>query len=170
MKIKTTLFGETEYTAESGGDYDLQKIVLNGVASTCSIFIFEGLNEEQLIKVVNLLNNIEKLDNIAKKRLLESHSDNNYGVRYFVDEHYHEYGEETKLEIFSKLNITKQDNIKFLENMELGHIHVYEELTRGLCITLDYNLIWEEDTPFTDQILAVSFNADMHFLSIAHES
>lgn len=170
MKIKTILFGETEYTIDSGGEYDLQNIVLNDITSTCGVFISEGLDREKLLKAVNLLDEIEKLDNLSRKKLLESYSKNNYGVRDFVEEHYNEYHEETKLEIFSKLNITEQDNIKFLKNMELGHIFVYEEATRGMCATLDYNLIWEEGSTFTDQILAVSFNSDMQFLSIAHES
>ena len=52
----------------------------------------------------------------------------------------------------------------------MGGVVVYEDAIKGICITLDYNLIWDAGLPFTDQILAASFNKDGTFLSIAHES
>ena len=171
MKIQTTLFGIASYSIENGADFEAQEIKLKGVNEKCYIDIFEGLDTSKLKKAIILLDNLEELDSIARKELLKAYDDDNGIVCDFINEHFNDYGDEISQEIFKKLNIDKQNDKKFLDNIELGAICAYEEATRGICITLDYNLLWEDiGSPFTDQILAVSFNADMQFLGIAHES
>jgi len=169
-RINTKLFGEAEYTKDAGVDFDTKTIVLNNISSTCSVMIFEGLSEADLDKAIKLLDNLEKLDALAKIEILSSNKNSNSITSEFANDHFSDYDEDIKNEIFKKLDINKQDNKIFLENMEVGGVVVYEDVTKGICITLDYNLIWEDEVPFTGQILAIRFNADSKFLSIAYES
>ena len=170
MQINTKHFGSTIYTKEAGADFDKKQITLNQVTSIGSATIHKGLDNQQVEKALKLLDALETLDDIARNEIIKAYNKNDRLVCEFVNEHYNDYGEETTQEIFKKLKINKQNNLLFLENLELGFIISYEEKTRGICATLDYNLIWSEGFTFTDQILAVSFNSEMECLSIAHES
>lgn len=170
MQIKTTYFGSTVYTKENGADFDERELKLNQIVSKCSAMIFEGLDKIKLDKALTLLNNLEVLDQIARKEIMTAYNAGEPAICDFVNEHFNEYGEETTQKIFDKLGINKQKDVTFLENLELGLVVAYEEMSRGICATLDYNLIWINGSTFTDQILAVSFNDKMRFLSIAHES
>ena len=169
-KITTKLFGTSDYKKDDGVDFDHQKIFLNNVASVCTVMIFEGLDEKGLSKAIELLDKLEAFDAQARKEILSQSEDGGSTVSDFVNEHFNDYGDDVEAEIFEKLKINSQNNKAFLEGMELGGVVVYEDAIKGICITLDYNLIWDAGIPFTDQILAVNFNADGKLLSIEHES
>ena len=169
-EIRTKLFGTSVYTKEDGVDFDDQELVMNNITSLCTAMIFEDLDETGLSEAVQLLDNLEAFDAQARKEILSQSEDSGSTVSDFVNEHFNDYGDEIEAEIFEKLKINSQNNKAFLEGMELGGVVVYYDAIKGICITLDYNLIWEAGSPFTDQILAASFNKDGKFLSIAHES
>lgn len=168
--ITTRYFGETTYTEDYGADFDKTEIYLNNKTSLCDVSIFENLNEAKLAKGIMLLDSLEELDAKARKEMLADYQSDTSIVYDFIDEHFNEYGDEIRDQIFAKLNISTQDNDKFLENLELGSITLYDDANKGVCITLDYNLIWDEMFTFTDQILAVNFNAEKQCVGIAHES
>jgi len=132
--------------------------------------IFEDLDEPKLQTALKLLDNLEALDKIARREMHSSYNNGDSLIGDFINEHFNDYGEEITNEIFEKLNINKQNNQLFLENIELGLVVVYEDAIRGVSAVLDYNLIWIDESPFTDQLLVVTFNDKMEFQGISHES
>ena len=168
--IKTKLFGDAEYIKDDGVDFDDKTISLNNRKSTFTVMIFEGLNETELDKGIKLLDNLEELDSLARKEIIALNEDSNSIVSEFANDHFNEYGEDIQNAIFEKLNINTQYNKAFLENMEIGLVVVYEDASKGVCATIDYNLIWKDGDSFTDQVLAISFNENSQLISIAYES
>lgn len=170
MQLTTQYFGTTEYTEADGADFDAKEITLNNTQSVCTVMIFEGLSELELTQAVTLLDHIEELDNRAKSAIKKAYENNDKIVHDFINEHFQEY-EEFSQQLLKELNIQQQDNDVFLANLKLGSIAIHNETDNNtLTATLDYNVIWEDGIPFTDQILAVRFNQQMTLLSIDHES
>ena len=172
MKIQTKLFGTASYSIEDGATFETTKeLQLKGFYKNCYIDIFEGLDAPKLEKAIMLLDNLEELDRVARDELSKAYDNDNKLVCDFINEHFNDYGDEVAQEIFEKLAINKQDDKKFLDNMEIGTIVAYEEASLGICIAIDYNLIWlGAGDSFTDQLLVITFNSDMKFLAISHES
>lgn len=167
--IHTKWFGSAEYTPDCDTDFELADITLNGISSRCEVSLYEGLNEQELLASMALLDNLESLDQRAKEQMLTLNKRSDATVRPFVDGHFQEYGDDVRQQVLDKLNMTEQDNEAFIKNMALGGVFAFKE-SGGAYITLDYNLIWDGRISFTDQILAVRFNLDGELLSISHDS
>ena len=171
MEITTKIFGKAIYSQDEGLDFDEKYISLNGRTNLCSGCIFEGLNKEQITKTQYILNELELLDKKAHELFLKFYEEGDDILCPFIDEHFNEYGDEIKEKIFKKLQISNQDDIAFLNNLEFGSFHISEdEGIKGVLITMDYNLIWQDGITFTDQILAINFNENLEYISHSHDS
>lgn len=189
MEIKTQLFGTATYDEDDGADFEAREIVLNNTRSMCSVMIFEDLSTPAIKRAVELLDTIETLDQAAKAAILQAYDAKDDIVVGFI--HYHfdsemgldENDEEYVERVYKKLGINQPDDLAFIKHLELGSITIYTDYedededdendtteSNALNIVLDYNVIWEDEISFTDQVLAVTFDANKELLSINHES
>jgi len=170
-KFSTVFFGEVEYSSEDGVDFDEVTLQLNGKETHLRGLIFEDLTKGQIEKAVVLLDSLEELDAKARTvwlKLLEEHDEEVVG---FIDVHYNEYGEEVKSMVQEKLQGKEQDNLAFMENLELGSFHITEgDDEESIEIVMDYSLIWENGCSFTDQILAMHFTDKLEYVLHTHDS
>jgi len=167
----TKLFGEAEYSSEDGVDFDEITLQLNGRETHLSGIIFEDLTEVQIEKAVVLVDSLEELDAKARLKWLELLREEDEEVCGFIDVHYNEYGEEIKSKVLDKLQVKEQNDVLFIRNLELGSFHIIEgEDEDSVEIVMDYSLIWEEGSSFTDQILAMHFTDKLEYAMHTHDS
>ena len=169
MMLNTIYFGDSVYTKE-GAFFKPTEVILNNVVSIVSLNISGGLNDKECVLVLSLVDDLKLLDQAAKREIRLSYENKNSIVASFIHEHFKDYTEEITQQIFDHLGIKKQDDLVFIDRLKLGSVSIYNDKNTGLCITLDYNILWDEGIPFTDQILAVRFDSEKRFLSVAHES
>jgi len=167
----TKLFGEAEYSSEDGVDFDEITLQLNGRETHLSGIIFEDLTEVQIEKAVALIDSIEELDAKARKKWLELLEEEDEDVYSFINIHFNEYGEEIKSKVLDKLKIKEQDNVAFIENLELGSFQISEgEDEESVEIVMDYSLIWEDGDSFIDEVLAMHFTDKLEYEMHTHDT
>jgi len=122
-------------------------------------------------KAAVLLDSLEALDKKARTIWLKLLEEQDSEVLGFIDVHYNEYGEEVKSMVQEKIQIKEQDNLAFMENLELGSFHITEgDDEESIEIVMDYSLIWENGCSFTDQILAMHFTDKLEYVLHTHDS
>ena len=169
-KINTVFFGETEYSSEDGVDFDEVTLQLNGRETHLRGMIFEDLTKVQIEKAVVLLDSLEELDAKARTIWLKLLEEQDSEVLGFIDVHYNEYGEEVKSMVQEKLQTKEQDNLTFIENLELGSFYIMKRDSKSVEIVMDYSLIWEDGCSFTDQVLAMHFTDKLEYVLHTHDS
>ena len=170
-EIEIKLFGKQNYSYADGLDLDAIRVEFNGRATQLRGTIFDGLNRLQIQKAVTLLENLEMLDAKARKKWIKLLEEEDEEVCGYIDTHYDEYGDEVRDLVLQKLKVEKRDNRAFIENLELGSFHITEgEEEDGVEIVMDYALIWENGSSFTDQILAMNFNDELAYEMHTHDS
>jgi len=170
-KFRTVFFGEVEYSSEDGVHFDEVTLQLNGRETHLRGMIFEDLTKVQIEKAVVLLDSLEELDKKARTIWLKLLEEQDSEVLGFIDVHYNEYGEEVKSMVQEKLQTKVQDNLAFMENLELGSFHITEgDDEESIEIVMDYSLIWENGCSFTDQVLAMHFTDKLEYVLHTHDS
>ncbi|HIP30194.1 MAG TPA: DUF2004 domain-containing protein [Sulfurospirillum arcachonense] len=170
VDIETKIFGKQTYSSQDGLDFDNTKMILNGKENSFRGSIFDDLNSIQIEKAVVLLDSIEEIDAKARVKWLELLAEKDEEVCYFINVHHDEYGEEVKSQVLAKLQVEKQDNRAFIENLEFGSFHVTEgDEEDSVEIVMDYSLIWDGNTSFTDQILAMHFTDKLEYDMHTHD-
>ena len=169
--IEPKLFGKHEYSYDDGLDFEVRSVELNGRTTQLRGTIFDVLNELEVQKAVTLLDNLEVLDAKARKKWMELLEEEDEEVCSYIDIHHDEYGDEVRDLVFKKLKVEKQDNRAFIKNLELGSFHITEgDEEDSVEIVMDYSLIWENGTSFTDQVLAMHFNDMLAYEMHTHDS
>jgi len=169
--IEPKLFGKHEYSYDDGLDFEVRSVELNGRTTQLRGTIFDALNELEVQKAVTLLDNLEVLDAKARKKWMELLEEEDEEVCSYIDIHHDEYGDEVRDLVFKKLKVEKQDNRAFIKNLELGSFHITEgDEEDSVEIVMDYSLIWENGTSFTDQVLAMHFNDMLAYEMHTHDS
>jgi len=171
INCTTKLFGEAEYSSEDGVDFDEITLQLNGRETQLSGIIFEDLTEVQIEKAVVLVDSLEELDAKARLKWLELLEEEDEDVYSFINIHFNEYGEEIKSKVLDKLKIKEQDNVAFIENLELGSFQISEgEDEDSVEIVMDYSLIWEDGDSFIDEVLAMHFTDKLEYEMHTHDT
>ena len=172
MTIKTKHFGSLIYTKEDGADFKVASLELNNKRSQCTLMIFDGFDEQEIVRAIEIIDNLESLDAISRNEISSSYDSENQTVNDFINEHFNDYGEDIAKDIYAKLNVSEQDDLAFIENLELGSVSVSKRADdlNSISTTLDYNVLWSDGISFTDQILAVTFDQEMKFIYLSHES
>jgi len=166
----TVFFGEVEYSSEDGVDFDEVTLQLNGKETHLRGHVVNDLTKVQIEKAVVLLDSLEELDAKARTIWLKLLEEQDSEVLGFIDVHYNEYGEEVKSMVQEKLQTKEQDNLAFMENLELGSFYIMKRDSKSVEIVMDYSLIWEDGCSFTDQVLAMHFTDKLEYVLHTHDS
>ena len=177
MKYETKYFGNIYYDPKHGTYTDPICIVSNGRTSLCNLHIFEDeyFSQEKLKSGLDVINELEVLDQLARKEFLLDYHDEGE-VEEFIQIHFEDYGDEVTQKIAKKLETPERNDALFLEKLELGNVSLAnsdslkDEGEGQFIITLDYSLIWLDGSSFTDQILVARFDQNSQFLYVTHES
>jgi len=169
-KFRTVFFGEVEYSSEDGVDFDEVTLQLNGKETHLRGHVVDDLTKVQIEKAVVLLDSLEELDAKARTIWLKLLEEQDSEVLGFIDVHYNEYGEEVKSMVQEKLQTKEQDNLAFMENLELGSFYIMKRDSKSVEIVMDYSLIWEDGCSFTDQVLAMHFTDKLEYVLHTHDS
>jgi len=169
-KFRTVFFGEIEYSGEDGVDFDEVTLQLNGRETHLRGHVVDDLTKGQIEKAVVFLDSLEELDAKARTLWLKLLKEQDSEVLGFIDVHYNEYGEEVKSMVQEKLQTKEQDNLAFMENLELGSFHIMKRDSKSVEIVMDYSLIWEDGCSFTDQVLAMHFTDELEYVLHTHDS
>jgi hypothetical protein len=165
--IQSSIFGVIELDPVDS-TFQRTEILVNGVSSTCSLFIGEGLVDQPdvLARTFAWLEDLNALDRRARQAFLEDRLHATAGVVAGYIAELEGLDDEIIAQLFEETDPAAITTEVVLSQLKLCGVGLHLEQSFGLTVNLDYCV----NPEFTDELLVARFNDDGQVLTLAHES